>query len=76
MSSLGNASAGFTDDARMVLGYEIVREIARGGSGRVYEVRAPGGIAKAAKVVRLNPEIEPLVRLLLQEVAFPRLDKS
>ena len=71
--SLGNAGAvGFADDARMVPGYEIVREIARGGSGRVYEVRAPGGIAKAAKVVRLDPD-DPLTE---REVEGLRLIRS
>src|SRR3954469_2361552 len=66
------------DDPRMVPGYEIVRDIAHGGSGRVYEVRAPGGIAKAAKVVVLdadNPlterEIEGL--RLMRSVRHPYL---
>jgi serine/threonine protein kinase len=68
----------FANADRMIPGYEIVREIARGGSGSVYEVRAPGGIAKAAKIISLddgNPltdrEVEGL--RLIRSVRHPYL---
>ena len=61
-----------TGAERMIPGYQIVREIARGGSGRVYEVLAPGGIAKAAKIVLLDRD-NPLTE---REVEGLRLIRS
>lgn len=59
------------DAARMIPGYEIVRKIASGGSGSVYEVRAPGGIAKAAKVVLLDDD-NPLTEREIEGVRLIR----
>jgi hypothetical protein len=52
-------AAPFADVDRLIVGYEIIREIARGGNGRVYEVRAPGGVSKAVKIIRFDAD-DPL----------------
>lgn len=53
-------------------GYQFVRPIARGGSGNVYEVRAPGGFSKAIKRIALNPNSP----LSLREILGFRLIRS
>jgi hypothetical protein len=60
-----------TDAACLIPGYEIVRKIASGGSGVVYEVRAPGGIAKAAKIVFLDDD-NPLTEREIEGVRLIR----
>jgi hypothetical protein len=52
-----------TPDTEILPGYRLTRFIGRGGFGQVWEIEAPGGILKAAKVVPLTVSTDETWRL-------------